>query len=177
MSTSELFITVHLGFRLLLLSCIVSISGALTRGCTILTRGLVWLRLHRLCWLSLARRLWESHLLLHLVLLLLLHVELLLFIHLLLVVLLLLLDVVLFVSLLDNSVLLISSELEVDVFRLLDLAVDAFDFELVCVHLSLVVFELGDKLFKLLPAILEIGFVFRQLFSHVRSTLLRQDVL
>ena len=81
-----------------------------------------------------------------------------------------------FVGLLDDTELLLA-HLEENILALLDLSIDPLDLELVGMDLSLIVLELSHHLLELLSALLQISLILGQLLGHIRTTLLRKNVL
>ena len=69
------------------------------------------------------------------------------------------------------------AHLEVDVFALLNLSVNPVNLELICVHLGLVVLQLGHHFLELLSALLQVYLIFAKLLGYVWTTLLGKNVL
>lgn len=72
---------------------------------------------------------------------------------------------------------LMRTNVEVRTLQLLVLVVKTLDFELVRMHLCLVVFKFGNHFFQLLSAFLKVDLILAEFLSHVRTALLSQDIL
>jgi len=82
---------------------------------------------------------------------------------------------VLLLRLLDSSKVLLS-DLEVGLLRILDLSVDAVNFELVGVDLRLIVLQLSHQILQLLATIFQVLLILDEFLRDVGAALLGEDV-